>query len=160
MVSIWTANISTKIFAFCLMYLFHITSTILSYLVYLFNDAASSADYTLTNSRMLNGRWLARDSDLLQNGSRNPAEESEEDHGRPSVSIDCVSAMTQTAYTNLRPNFYMLLCVVMRSNGSLRLENTKGERDNWTSKLSRNKEWRKLHNVELHNFCASRVRSL
>jgi len=52
-----------------------------------------------------------------------------------------------TNYTNLLANFYMLLCVVMRSNGSLLLKNTKGERDIWTSKLCRNKDWRKLHNI-------------
>ena len=64
---------------------------------------------------------------------------------------------TITAYTNHLANFYMLLCVVMRNNVSLQLKNTKGERDIWTSKIHRNKDWRKLHNVELHNLCASRV---
>jgi hypothetical protein len=64
---------------------------------------------------------------------------------------------TITAYTNLLANFHMLLCVVMRNSDSLQLKNTKGERDIWASKIRRHKDWRKLHNVELHNFCVSRL---
>jgi hypothetical protein len=39
---------------------------------------------------------------------------------------------TITVYINLLANFYMLVRVVMRGDGSLRLKNTKGERDIWT----------------------------
>lgn len=136
--------------------------------VYLFNDATCSADYTSTNSRMLNGTWLESGEDLLQNRSRNLAGESEEDHGMPSVktawSLPWLKPGTSqmqltiiTAYTNPLANFYMFLRVVMKSNVSLRMKNTKEEREIWTSKIRSNKDWRKLCNVELHNFRISRV---